>query len=64
MRTGVVPTILDDTYWWNTHDFWRYAVWAAVIYLRAGAERVGTTTEEFARRVEDRLAPGPSSRRE
>jgi hypothetical protein len=48
MRGGLQPDLLDDTGWWQTR-LWIYAVYAAVIYSRAAADRRGSTLEQVAR---------------
>jgi hypothetical protein len=48
MRGGLQPDLLNDAGWWQTR-LWIYAVYAAVIYSRAAAERRSTTVEQVAR---------------
>ena len=52
---GAEPDLLDEVAWWQTDDFWQYALYAAVAYLRAAARRadvpVGRVCEELARRA-------------
>jgi hypothetical protein len=51
-RGGLDLDLLDDTYWWGATDpMWRYALWAAVIFLRAGAEASSVAEAEFLDRV-------------
>jgi len=38
---GTEPDLLDEVAWWQTDDFWQYALFAAVAYLRAAASRAG-----------------------
>jgi hypothetical protein len=38
---GAEPDLLEEVSWWQTDDFWQYAVYAAVAYLRAAAARAG-----------------------
>lgn len=38
---GTKPDLLDEVVWWQTDDFWEYALFAAVAYIRATAHRVG-----------------------
>lgn len=35
----------EDTGWWSTDDLWRHALDAVVVFVRAAAERQGTTVE-------------------
>ncbi len=34
---GTEPDLLDEVAWWQTDDFWQYALFAAVAYIRAAA---------------------------
>src|ERR1700757_4669724 len=36
---GTEPDLLDEVAWWQTDDFWQYALFAAVAYIRAAAKR-------------------------
>ena len=38
---GTEPDLLDEVAWWRTDDFWQYALFAAVAYIRAAASRTG-----------------------
>jgi hypothetical protein len=33
--------LLEEVAWWQTDDFWQYALFAAVAYIRAAASRAG-----------------------
>jgi hypothetical protein len=35
LRGGAEPDLLDEVAWWQTDDFWQYALYAAVAYIRA-----------------------------
>ncbi len=41
LRGGTDPDLLGEVAWWQTDDFWQYALWAAVAYVRAAASRAG-----------------------
>ena len=41
LRGGLDPDLLDEVIWWNSDDYWRYALFAAVAMIRAGAQRQG-----------------------
>jgi hypothetical protein len=41
LRGGTEPDLLDEVAWWQTDDFWQYALYAAVAYIRAAASRAG-----------------------
>ena len=52
LRGGADPDLLGEVAWWQTDDFWQYALYAAVAYVRAAASRAGVP----ARRVGEELA--------
>jgi hypothetical protein len=39
LQGGTEPDLLDEVAWWQTDDFWQYALFAAVAYIRAAASR-------------------------
>ena len=41
VRGGTEPDLLEETAHWQTDDFWQYAMYAAVAYIRAAANRAG-----------------------
>jgi hypothetical protein len=41
LHGGAEPDLLDDVVWWRTDDFWQYAMFAAIAYIRAAADRAG-----------------------
>jgi hypothetical protein len=38
---GTEPDLLDEVSWWQTDDFWQYALFAAVACIRAAASQAG-----------------------
>jgi hypothetical protein len=46
LRGGTDPDLLDEVAWWQTDDFWQYALFAAVAYIRAAASRVGVPVRQ------------------
>jgi hypothetical protein len=60
LRGGTEPDLLGEVVWWQTDDFWQYAMYAAVAYIRAAADRarvpVRQACQELAQR--DRTQPG------
>jgi hypothetical protein len=44
---GLEPDLVDEVYWWRTDDLWRYAFFAAVAVIRAGAEARGMTVDQI-----------------
>jgi len=57
VRGGTEPDLLDEVGWWQTDDFWEYALFAAAAYIRAAARRadvpVRQACEELVRRPVD-----------
>jgi hypothetical protein len=41
LHGGTEPDLLDEVAWWQTDDFWQYALFATVAYIRAAASRAG-----------------------
>jgi hypothetical protein len=41
LHGGAEPDLLDEVAWWQADDFWQYALFAAVGYIRAAASRAG-----------------------
>jgi len=41
LRGGAEPDLLEEVAWWQTDDFWQYALFAAVAYIRVAADRAG-----------------------
>ena len=43
---GTEPDLLDEVAWWQTDDFWQYALYAAAAYIRAAASQAGLPVGE------------------
>jgi hypothetical protein len=57
---GTEPDLLDEVAWWQTDDFWQYALFAAVAYIRAAANRVGMPIAQACKELAQRRAdPAP-----
>lgn len=41
LHGGTEPDLLDQVAWWQTDDFWQYALFAAAACIRAAASRAG-----------------------
>src|SRR5580704_13614749 len=39
LHGGTEPDLLAEAAWWQADDFWQYALFAAVAYVRAAADR-------------------------
>jgi hypothetical protein len=46
---GTEPDLLDEVAYWQTDDFWQYAMYAAVAYIRAAADRAGVPVRQACR---------------
>ncbi|HEY3976044.1 MAG TPA: hypothetical protein VGM79_02130 [Streptosporangiaceae bacterium] len=46
LHGGAEPDLLDEVAWWTADDFWRYALFAAVAYIRAAASRAGVPVSQ------------------
>ena len=55
-RGGIEPDLLDEVSWWQSDDFWFYALAAVVTVIRACAERAGESVPAFAERLATRTA--------
>lgn len=51
---GTEPDLLDEVAWWQTDDFWQYAMYAAVAYIRAAASRAGVPVHRACRDLDER----------
>jgi hypothetical protein len=59
LRGGAEPDLLDEVAWWQSDDFWQYALYAAVAYIRAVADRVGVPVRQVCVELADRDGPRP-----
>ena len=46
LHGGTEPDLLDEVVWWQADDFWQYALFAAVAYIRAAASRAGVPVRQ------------------
>ena len=53
---GTEPNLLDEVAAWQADDFWQYAMYAAVAYIRAAASRAGVPVPRHARNWTNALA--------
>ena len=51
---GTDPDLLDEVAYWQTDDFWQYAMYAAVAYIRAAANRAGVPVRQVCRNLDER----------
>jgi len=59
LRGGTEPDLLDEVAWWQTDDFWQYALYTAVAYIRAAAERVGVPVSQACQELPQRDGQRP-----
>jgi hypothetical protein len=59
LHGGAEPDLLEEVAWWQTDDFWQYALYAAVAYLRATAERAGVPVRQVCQELAQRAGPQP-----
>ena len=59
LRGGAEPDLLDEIVWWQTDDFWEYALYAAVAYIRAAAGRAGVPVPQACEELAQRDGPRP-----
>jgi hypothetical protein len=46
LRGGTDPDLLEEVAWWQIDDFWQYALFATVAYIRAAANRAGAPVRQ------------------
>lgn len=49
LHGGAEADLLDEVAWWQTDDFWQYALFAAVAYIRIAADRAGVPVPQVCR---------------
>ncbi len=59
LRGGTEPDLLDEVAWWQTDDFWQYALYAAVAYVRASAGRAGVPARQVCHELAQRAGSPP-----
>ena len=59
LQGGTEPDLLEEVAWWQADDFWQYALFAAVAYIRAAASRAGVPVRQACQDLAQR--PGPSA---
>ena len=53
-RGGLDPDLLEEVSWWQTDDFWHYALLAAVAIIRSCADHMGADVGSLVRHLADR----------
>lgn len=54
LHGGAEPDLLEEVIWWQTEDFWQYAMFAAIAYIRAAADRAGAPVRQVCRELPQR----------
>jgi hypothetical protein len=57
LHGGTEPDLLEEVAWWQTDDFWQYALYAAVAYIRAAASRAGVPVANACQELIQRTRP-------
>ena len=57
---GTEPDLLDEVAWWQADDFWQYALFAAVGYIRAAASRAGVPVRQACQDLAGRPGHHPA----
>jgi len=55
LHGGTEPDLLDEVAWWQTDDFWQYALFSVVAYILATDSRAGVPVRQACQD----LAPRP-----
>jgi len=53
LHGGTGPDLLEEVAWWQSDDFWQYALFAAVAYIRAAASRAGVPVSQACQACQD-----------
>ena len=60
LHGGTDPDLLEEVAWWQSDDFWQYALFAAVAYIRAAASRAGVPARQACQDLAQRSGdPAP-----
>jgi len=50
---GTEPDLLEEVAFWQADDFWQYATYAAVAYIRAAADRAGVPVRQICQGLDE-----------
>jgi len=59
LHGGTDPDLLDEVTWWQTDDFWQYALFAAIAYIRAAASRACVPVRQVCQELAQRAGAAP-----
>jgi hypothetical protein len=54
LRGGLAPDLVGEIRWWQADDYWEFALYALVLYIRAAAERLDTPVTTVCRMLAKR----------
>jgi hypothetical protein len=54
IRGGTEPDLFDEVASWQADDFWQYAMYAAVAYIRAAASRASVQVRQACQDLDER----------
>jgi len=54
LHGGADADLLEEVIWWQTDDFWQYAMFAAIAYVRAAAGRAGVPVRQVCQELPQR----------
>jgi len=54
LHGGTEPDLLDEVAWWQTDDFWQYALFATIAYIRAAASQAGVPVRQACQQLAQR----------
>ena len=61
LRGRAQADLLNEVVWWQADDFWQCALFAAVAYIRAAADRAGVPVRQVCQELtQKRLGPLPT----
>ena len=61
LHGGAEPDLLDEVVLWQTDDFWEYALFAAVAYIRATADRASVPVRQVCQELGQRTDAGSAT---
>ena len=57
LRGGTDPDLLDEVAWWQSDDFWQYALFPTAAYIRAAASRAGVPVRQTCQDLAEHQDP-------
>ena len=54
LRGGLAPDLVGEIQWWHTDDYWEFALYALVVFIRAAAERLDVPVAAACRMIAER----------